>query len=38
MILQDPRRALEPYLDVPAVPMGDLFFIQNLVSILEAPE
>lgn len=36
-ILEQPRAELEKYLDVPAFQVGDLFYIQNLVSILSAP-
>jgi len=35
-ILKEPREQLIKYLDVPAVERGDLFFIQNLVALLEA--
>ncbi len=35
-ILKEPHEELIKYLDVPAVERGDLFFIQNLVSLLEA--
>jgi hypothetical protein len=36
LILGDSRAALSPYLDVPAFPVGDLYYIDNLVSLLEA--
>jgi outer membrane protein assembly factor BamB len=36
-ILREPPEELEKYLDVPAFPVGDLFYIQNLVALLEAP-
>jgi hypothetical protein len=36
LILRDSRGALSPYLDVPAFPVGDLYYIDNLVSLLEA--
>jgi hypothetical protein len=36
MILQQPRRELAKYLDVPAFPVGDLFYIQKLISTIEA--
>ena len=35
LIMQDSREQLTKYLDVPAFPVGDLFYIQNLVSLLE---
>jgi hypothetical protein len=35
-ILQEPAQELANYLDVPAVQVGDLFYIQNLVATLEA--
>jgi hypothetical protein len=35
-ILQEPAQELARYLDVPAVQVGDLFYIQNLVAALEA--
>ncbi len=34
--LKEPREELERYLDVPGVWRGDLFYIQNLVSTIEA--
>jgi outer membrane protein assembly factor BamB len=37
-ILQEPAEELEPYLDVPAFPRGDLFYIQKLVATIEAKE
>jgi hypothetical protein len=36
MIAQASRTELEEVLDVPVVPLGDLFYIQNLVAILKA--
>ena len=36
MVLQQSRGELEKYLDVPAVRVGDLFYIQNLISTLQA--
>jgi hypothetical protein len=36
LILQEPRGELTKYLDVPAVEVGDLFYIQNLVAAIEA--
>jgi hypothetical protein len=36
LILQEPYSELEKYIDVPAMPVGDLFYIQNLVSAIEA--
>ncbi len=36
LILQEPRSELTDYLDVPAFARGDLFYIQNLVTALEA--
>ena len=36
LILQEPRSELTKYLDVPAFARGDLFYIQNLVTALEA--
>lgn len=35
-ILKEPRQELVKYLDVPAVAVGDLFYIQNLVAALNA--
>lgn len=35
-ILDEPGAELEPYLDVPAFPRGDLFFIQKLVATIES--
>ncbi|MBI4136838.1 hypothetical protein HY469_02135 [Candidatus Roizmanbacteria bacterium] len=35
-ILQESRAELEKYLDVPAVERGDLYYIDNLISTLEA--
>lgn len=34
LILKEPQQELLKYLDVPAVPVGDLFYIDNLVAIL----
>lgn len=36
LILQESRSELTKYLDVPAFAVGDLFYIQNLVSLLES--
>jgi hypothetical protein len=36
MILREPRRAVEKYLDVPAFRVGDLFYIQKLCALLAA--
>ena len=36
-ILKSSRRELTKYLDTPLVPAGDLCYIQNLISTLEAP-
>jgi len=36
LILQEPGIELAKYLDVPAVQVGDLFYIQNLVAVLDA--
>lgn len=36
MILQEPRERLLPFLDVPAFQRGDLFYIQRLISAIEA--
>jgi hypothetical protein len=36
-ILGQSREELAKYLDVPAFPRGDLFYIQNLVTAIEAP-
>ncbi len=36
-ILQEPREKLLGYLDAPAFGRGDLFFIDNLVTTIEAP-
>jgi hypothetical protein len=35
-LLQEPPSELVKYLDVPAVQVGDLYYIQNLVAVLEA--
>ncbi len=37
MILREPYGELEKHLDVPAFAVGDLFYIDNLVATLEAP-
>ncbi len=36
-VLQESRQELSKYLDVPAFTVGDLFYIQNLVALLETP-
>lgn len=36
-ILRSSREELSKYLDVPAFERGDLFYIQNLVALIEAP-
>lgn len=36
MILQAPYQDLLKYLDAPAFPVGDLFYIQNLAAVLDA--
>ncbi len=36
-ILQEPRSELAKYLDAPAFAVGDLFYIDNLITVLEAP-
>jgi outer membrane protein assembly factor BamB len=36
LILNEPASRLVKYLDAPAYPVGDLFYIQNLVMVLEA--
>ena len=36
LILQEPGSELTPYIDVPAFAVGDLFYIDNLVSAIEA--
>lgn len=36
MILNQSRSELQKYLDVPATPVGDLYYIQNLISTLSA--
>ena len=38
LIMKDTREELSKYLDVPAFPIGDLFFIQNLVTLLETAQ
>lgn len=38
LILDEDRGELSKYLDVPAFPRGDLFYIQNLVSLLETSQ
>ncbi|NJN44495.1 MAG: hypothetical protein HC806_07075 [Anaerolineae bacterium] len=35
LILQEPYNKLVNYLDVPAVPIGDLYYIQNLITLIE---
>jgi len=37
-ILQEPYHELSKYIDAPAFKVGDLFYIQNLVTALEAPD
>ncbi len=37
-ILQEPYAELSKYLDVAFFPTGDLYYIQNLVALLEAPD
>jgi PQQ-like domain len=37
MVKKAPREELVKYLDTPIVPVGDLYYIDNLVSVLEAP-
>jgi hypothetical protein len=37
MVKNDPREELVKYLDTPIVPVGDLYYIDNLVSVLESP-
>lgn len=37
MVKNAPRAELVKYLDTPIVPVGDLYYIDNLVSVLEAP-
>lgn len=36
LILQEPYAELEKYIDVPAMAVGDLFYLQNLVTAIEA--
>lgn len=36
-ILKEPYASLEPHVDAPSYEVGDLFYIDNLVSALEAP-
>lgn len=36
LILEEPRGELVKYLDVPAFQVGDFFYIQNLIALLEA--
>jgi hypothetical protein len=38
LILQETRGELTKYLDIPAFPKGDLFYIQNLILAIEADE
>jgi len=37
MVKKAPRAELIDYLDTPIVPVGDLYYIDNLVAALEAP-
>lgn len=37
-ILKEPRQQLYKYLDTPAFERGDLFYIQNLIAVIEAPD
>ncbi len=37
MILKESRAELEKYLDIPAVRVGDLYYIQRLILTLMAP-
>jgi hypothetical protein len=37
MVKNAPREELVKYLDTPIVPVGDLYYIDNLISVLEAP-
>jgi hypothetical protein len=37
MVKKAPREELVKYLDTPIVPVGDLYYIDNLVAVLEAP-
>lgn len=37
MVLKQPRTELIKYLDAPAFARGDLFYLQNLISLIEAP-
>jgi hypothetical protein len=37
LILKEPRAELYKYLDAPAFERGDLFYLQNLVRVMEAP-
>lgn len=36
MIIRQSRAQLEPYIDVPAVPIGDLYYIQKLILAIQA--
>jgi outer membrane protein assembly factor BamB len=36
LILQEPRSQLTPFIDVPSFAIGDLFYIDNLISAIEA--
>ena len=38
LILKEPRSALAKYIDVPAMAVGDLYYIENLIAVLEADE
>jgi hypothetical protein len=37
LVKKAPHEELVKYLDTPIVPVGDLYYIDNLVSVLEAP-
>ncbi len=36
MILQEPYQELTKYIDIPAAPVGDLFYIQNLILAIQS--
>ena len=36
LILKEPRKELDKYLDVPAFARGDLFYLLNLIETMEA--
>jgi hypothetical protein len=36
LILQEPRFQLTPYIDIPAFVIGDLYYIDNLVTAIES--